>query len=363
VSEIVFILGAGASRNAGAPLIADFLDKADRLRKSGKVNEFKPHFDRVFDAISQLQAIQAKAHLDLYNIESVFAAFEMGKLIGKLPGIKSEEIESLLESIRWLILKTLQETVKYPKRSGHIYPDDSYRRFAELVSELNSTGNQDKCSIITFNYDVALDYALRHGNQEVDYCFFKRKMPGQVSLMKLHGSVNWARCSKCRAVIPRDILTFVGECDFTGVGSGGPVRLPLVSQLWAAESKCGCGGDIEPIPVIVPPTWNKTQAQQGLSGVWARAGTELSDAENIFVSGYSLTETDLFFRYLFAIGAVGKSMIKRFWVFDPDEKGLVRDRFQKLVSQATLHSFDCKKSTFADAIDVIRKELKADLQI
>ena len=60
MSEIVFILGAGASREAGAPLMLDFLDKADQLRKSGRVNEFKPHFDRVFDAIYQLRAIMRR---------------------------------------------------------------------------------------------------------------------------------------------------------------------------------------------------------------------------------------------------------------------------------------------------------------
>jgi hypothetical protein len=301
--------------------------------------------------------------LDLDNLESVFAAFEMGKLIDKLPGMASQDTESLLESMRWLILKTLQETIKYPKRNGHIWPDDSYRQFAKLVTDLISPAKHDKCSVITFNYDVALDYALRDGNQEVDYCFSKGRVPGQVSLMKLHGSVNWARCLKCRAVIPRDILSYVGECDFDSIGNGALVRLPLAPQLWGADSKCACGGELEAVPVIVPPTWNKTQAQQGLSAVWARAGEELSDAEYIFVSGYSLTETDLFFRYLFAIGAVGKGRIKRFWVFDPDETNLVRHRFEKLVGQAALPRFDRKNLTFREAIDVIRRELAADLRV
>jgi hypothetical protein len=40
MSEIVFILGAGASKNAGAPLMANFLDKADELRKEGKLDEW-----------------------------------------------------------------------------------------------------------------------------------------------------------------------------------------------------------------------------------------------------------------------------------------------------------------------------------
>lgn len=37
MSEIVFILGAVASKEAGAPLVAEFLDKAGELRKEGKI--------------------------------------------------------------------------------------------------------------------------------------------------------------------------------------------------------------------------------------------------------------------------------------------------------------------------------------
>ena len=54
--------------------------------------------------------------------------------------------------------------------------------------------------------------------------------------------------------------------------------------------------------MIVPPTWNKTEYHSNLSHVWHEAAVELGSARNIYVFGYSLPETDSFFRYLFALG-------------------------------------------------------------
>jgi len=58
-----------------------------------------------------------------------------------------------------------------------------------------------------------------------------------------------------------------------------------------------CCGPINGSPVIVPPTWNKTQNAPSIATVWREAANQLSDAENIFVSGYSLPQTDEFFKH------------------------------------------------------------------
>lgn len=42
MAENVFILGAGASRKAGAPLMKGFLDSAEDLLKKGKVGDLTP---------------------------------------------------------------------------------------------------------------------------------------------------------------------------------------------------------------------------------------------------------------------------------------------------------------------------------
>jgi hypothetical protein len=72
----LFILGAGTSTEAGAPAMANFLDKAEELFLSGVVDSDKEHFELVFEGIAKLQHVYAKSFLDTNNVESVFTAFE-----------------------------------------------------------------------------------------------------------------------------------------------------------------------------------------------------------------------------------------------------------------------------------------------
>ena len=73
-------------------------------------------------------------------------------------------------------------------------------------------------------------------------------------------------------------------------------------------------------PDVVPPTWNKSQYHGELESVWKAAARGLSTAENIIVCGYSLPESDQFFRYLYALGTVGELRLKNLGVFDPNEE-------------------------------------------
>lgn len=357
MSEIVFILGAGASKEAGAPVIADFLDTAEELLKGGNLGEYTEDFERVFDARSKLQVVQSKAQLELDNIESIFATFEIGKLINRLPDIESDNINQLLVSIRRLIVKTLEETVSYPVRSKEIWPSYPYHEFAQLIKDL--VEKRHSCSIITFNYDYALDYALSFSRIPADYCLHETKNPGAIPLMKLHGSLNWAKCSKCGEIIPWDIKNYIARTNarLRARVVAQPVYLNMGAQLRKSGIK-HCETDVEPDPVLVPPTWNKTEYHQALSGVWSRAAAELSTATNIFVSGYSLSEADLFFRYLFALGSVGKTLIKRFWVFDPDTGNVINERFQKLIGPGTKDRYKYIPEVFSKTFPYIRQEFK-----
>lgn len=61
MSNIVFILGAGASQQCGAPLMSDFLDVASNLLRSNAVQEKRTEFEKVFSAIGALQSVHSKA--------------------------------------------------------------------------------------------------------------------------------------------------------------------------------------------------------------------------------------------------------------------------------------------------------------
>ena len=338
--------------------MANFLDAADELRKSGKLGDFQSDFDLVFRAISELQAVHPKAPIDLDNIESVFSAFEMGLLINRLPGISAEDISRLPLSIKRVILETLEERVKFTHTQRQVSPDPSYSDFAKLVGHMNrSSGN--RCSIISFNYDLALDYSLHFHQSPADYCLTEvqqQRMGTWTPLLKLHGSLNWAMCAKCGQIVPWDFATFFSQFRFNFLEENGKMSLPLGRNLGKSKLK-HCELDVEPNPVIVPPTWNKTQYHKILSRIWARAASELSTAENIFVVGYSLPETDLFFRYLFALGSIGQTRIKRFWVYDPDQS-VVQHRFETLIGTDTKNKFRFEPVPFHQAVPLIRRALQ-----
>src|SRR5689334_6671816 len=55
---------------------------------------------------------------------------------------------------------------------------------------------------LTFNYDLALDVALTRAGLPIDYGLGK---PGGVPLLKLHGSLSWSACPRCREILPTDV--------------------------------------------------------------------------------------------------------------------------------------------------------------
>lgn len=193
MSEIVFILGAGASKEAGAPLMREFLDAADDLRKELNVNdEIKASFDLVFEGLRSLRIVQSNAKIDLQNIESVFAAFEMAELLGQLSNLNPKEIIKLPNAMKIVIEKTLEKSITFPKDKEIITPPVPYDKFIRLV--LNITGkpprNYRKVSIITFNYDLCLDYALHWAQIPINYCLRNDEEDNRLKVMKLHGSIN-----------------------------------------------------------------------------------------------------------------------------------------------------------------------------
>src|SRR5690606_2496781 len=122
-----FILGAGASKDCGAPLMNEFLDTASRLLSINDVNGKNEDFVRVFKAISSLQAVHSKSQIDLNNIESIFTALEIANVLQKLPGFKPEEIPLAIASLKELIVVTLERTIDFPTEGNDILATDSYQ--------------------------------------------------------------------------------------------------------------------------------------------------------------------------------------------------------------------------------------------
>jgi NAD-dependent SIR2 family protein deacetylase len=327
-TKTVFVLGAGASVDSGCPVMKDFLDRAYYLRRYTDRDVEMPSFELVFEAISQLQSVFAKSKLELLNIESAFAAFEMAQLFGRLGTLDKEQLGNLTHAIRVLIVDTLEWSMKFRRVQNNVRAPVSYDIFANKIQELLSDQKHD-VTLMTFNYDIGLDYALFTHGLKFDYGLVGPPAEDRTLLLKLHGSINWARCPNCKAL---EVVEF-DKVALQEAGRDDPIYMRLRQ---ACQGHKVCHGISREI-AIVPPTWNKTQHYQEIAQVWQAAAQRLSEAENIVIMGYSLPATDEFFRYLFALGTVGTARLQRVIVFNPDSE--VDMKYKSLLGPMALQRY------------------------
>ena len=144
-----------------------------------------------------------------------------------------------------------------------------YRSFAESLKQPGK-----RFSVITFNYDLVLERAMLKELGELDYKLgriwgHKRFCHG-VPLLKLHGSLNWLWCPKCKEIFVDD---------------------KSVAHKYNRESCLKkCGGLREPL--IVPPNPQKGEYLKTIHTLWQKADTQLKKADRIVVVGYSLPDAD-----------------------------------------------------------------------
>jgi len=347
MANTVFIFGAGASVAAGAPLMYDFLDRAKAIQPKMQGID-KEAFELVFRTIYKLDSIYAKAEVDLINIESVFAVFEMINLLDTTDLNPLERI-NLIPSLKRLITQTIEHSMLFESRDTNIHAHETFENFAAFVGELKAS-TPGYLDFITFNYDVGLDCSLRRKNIICDDGLLgPSRLRGPHYLLKLHGSLNWIRCNDCEAIhtIPLQNLQFTS--------AGGIYRKTVVMS--KGTFRCpGCNKDLDHEPMIVPPTFNKGQHFEQLRNLWGTAAKVIQQAENIIVCGYSLPPSDWFFKYLYALSMMGETWLKNILVVDPSTE--VRNRFNALLGSKAKSKFIYHQAVFSHLYDYLKHNKK-----
>jgi hypothetical protein len=108
------------------------------------------------------------------------------------------------------------------------------------------------------------------------------------------------------------------------------------------------GKSVIPEAILVPPTFNKMEKNKEIINVWRQASLELTKAENILICGYSHPETDIFFKYLFALGISGDSIIKNFVVYDPEAE--IEDKYRNILGRSIEERYIFKQKKFGDFV-------------
>ena len=364
--KTVFIFGAGASVEAGAPTMAQFLKTAKKLHGQNAYGAQSAQIQDVLDAAyKDLKPVQVKSRIDYENIEELFSAVDIAQLIQCFGSRPDSRIDELRKSIVTFIYRTIEETVRIPFRDKQIGVPKGYDILVHVLKEKinqSARAGSNEVSFITFNYDTCLEFALVRTGWGVDYGLdeqfvnpdenmYRIRLP----VLKLHGSINWAICPQCKVIVPTEVDPY-RRANIINMMDYGKV-LPLNLGTAISGKKHQCGSPLDPIPFIVPPTWNKSSEVGGLRNVWKRAARELGSAEQIIVVGYSLPPTDMFFKYLFALGSDSDTHLEKFIVINGPDGESTRSRFEALLGPMTSNGFKLFPFLFSGASGAIEDAL------
>lgn len=194
-----------------------------------------------------------------------------------------------------LIARTFEEALRGPSCEVH-------KSLAKRMRE----GDQ----VFSYNYDLLIDHALRDEGKLTDegyeLTFNRVKDEGnwqspegnesKVKLLKLHGSLNWLRCSIC--------------------GSNLLLRSNKIGR-WSTSlpKTCPkCNSREQFIQrLIVPPLQTKNYTDPAISYLWFKARRALIRIEEIVIIGYSLPTTDFAAEALLRVGMpLEKEILFRF---------------------------------------------------
>ena len=290
----VFVLGAGFSKSAGAPLVDEILPVAKDIfaNNFNSLDSFEAEFFiNVFDYYKDLRQARVKVNFDIDNIEELFSIIDMNITHSK----DSKDLITTKEALSYLILKTLEVSISSTK----------YDKYYSLLKNLYSKKANEDFSLITFNYDLILERALENGSCNYNYCTSPKEKPisnTQKKLLKLHGSSNWLIGKECG---------HLHTLPTKAVGK-------LYNHLCPKDSK-------PTIPLLVPPTWNKRFETAYIKNVWYHAFEELKSANTIIFIGYSLPKTDLYFRHFLTLALKDNMKLRKIIVINPDQ--VVKERF------------------------------------
>jgi hypothetical protein len=328
----VYILGAGFSAEANAPLIYDFLARAREFLdnpESGLDRRESEQFAEVFKFRSDAARVREKFRIDLDNIEELFGLVEMSHRLGTIgTGTRDSTVYLIAKTLQLAIAgRSHRPTVRMSLQPGYaqqaesfinfvrrasggsdVFETDIYTHFALLVAgkydDQRKLGNRSS-TVITFNYDLVLDDALTRvrvrPEYELDNPQFDEPSESSVavSLLKLHGSTNWAICSdsKCNRI---HVLSQKATSD---------------PDMFRSKTCATCGkSDLRLL--LVPPSWDKSEYSRVMQPVWKKAVAALKNATRICVIGYSMPETDAFFKFLLTLGLAENDGLYKLVVVD-----------------------------------------------
>jgi hypothetical protein len=288
----LYILGAGCSRNYSeathgirgleSPTNGNFFKMARLvIEKTGMKSDsrFMEEIDLLIKTVARLYGgpndlrLFSKKNL---NLEDVMTLLDIeSRMFSTLSAQRLGQSESRqLRALKDLLTRTLELALMGPPCSKH----------RSLVREMT-----DGDVVLSMNYDILIDNALISSGKTSDSGYnmnfymvnhdgeWIRPAPpdsrrSQVSLFKLHGSLNWVRCGLCGSLL---LYRYRKQ---TLIG-GEPFQCPRCSDTFAER-------------MIIPPLHSKDYRDKDQAFLWIQADRAMKEFSRIVSIGYSFSPLD-----------------------------------------------------------------------
>jgi len=283
--KTVYILGAGFSSSAGAPLGRDLLNSIIDLATEPKRWGEPRRFDEKRNAYLSMLVVSLNkwfGDLKKWDFEQILTILQSWELFNAIAKEKADtDNDEFLRTINrylvWAAILSLKVNIGENKKKM------IYDHFVKSLD--------DDDAIISLNYDTILEDAFsrnqRWFSMGISSDTSKSRLtdfysPGKgIPILKIHGSSNLLKCDNedCRELtsVDRKIAEEL-------------LAPEVVSDDKSPDCRTCEKGNLR--PVIVPPGMNKSLFLQGIEEIWNRAIKELNSADKVIVIGCGLISAD-----------------------------------------------------------------------
>lgn len=303
----VLVLGAGFSKAFAdaMPLLKDiadyFLNIAKPLRQGFERSQGQGFYSPIQELLTLLEEPYQTLLQQPESFELLLTYLSQEQPWKREPDILRDRalFASIAEHLG-VYLEKCQEIAFMEACTKQLGSGESSLRIPNWLSKLSEYLIKNKIHVITFNYDMVIEWALlciplANGKNPASYVDaeiyglrlslleacegkpFSKFVPQSFKLIKLHGSINWF---------------------YSGSPSGEVYYYPIRQTPTIKPSPDSIRGKQR---FIIPPIWDKTAfyGHNTIHSLWRDAKFYLEQADEIFCIGYSMPLTDLTTRMLF----------------------------------------------------------------
>ena len=308
----VYFLGAGASKNFGYPLTSEIMPEI--LHKLIKNILFNLSEN---DALEEQKAA-ARLLSSIYKLYPGLKEIDAEKEVHRIPNITEvlslidhcsfynipphpDLSEDKLEDFRQLLNRAIGEVLfKYENEN---YTAEQRKLLDSFLSVIKQKSKKEQVTFITTNYDLVLEkeFILHMFSNQVDFGIFYRSVSDSklispaansfIKLYKLHGSLNWLRCSMCGHYYINQLGSIVHEAFKQESGYG---------------NTCICSNSLRLKSVLVSPSLVRDIRDSNLLQIWKAALEAIRTADKLVFFGYSLPAEDLAIKSIIMRGINGR---------------------------------------------------------